>query len=382
METYQKLRQMGAGVMSMAQKSKQDRLFDEANRKFLEMNSEWNTPENRAVVDSFVQTDLDKRQPYMFNNPLPAFDLAPLAEQANNAAKSEFKNQTVTGMDKDGNYIPGDKYVRTRSGTEYDEAKFMDVWGSNWGKKDKYGNQLSDFVKRYYYDPLTPQEKAKLDATGDPLKAAWMELGKKYLLKGKGESALDMNKAWQEEQSNATSRYNTRVSASSRETPDKTVAVTGNALDSIPDTVMPNGNRFVGGKYVDKDGNNVKGKSVVSLSRQYLSEELVSTLLANNKSYFGTVKSKGGYGSEKTEEVQNSDFDEAIFDIQDGVVQSVKFKVGNNTLPAVTRDRYKEYQEKIAGKQITEYGNKGGQGAAPPPANIKINSDGAPVIVQ
>jgi len=218
---YNNLVQKGSEAYGLAVKSKMRHAYDMAKDNWLRTNPEWNTPNNRNVLKSSYETDIEEWQPYQLGNPIPAFDIYALAEQMNEAAKTEFTNPFVGGArGQDGKIGKGSEFLYTEKGIKYDPTKYDKAFDTVWGQQDKYGNLFSDWVQTFVWDKLGDTEKKKYtEMGGDPLKNAGMDFMRN--LRKQDETSLTsvLNKAWEEQQENYRTRLRSRSGGGTPPTP-------------------------------------------------------------------------------------------------------------------------------------------------------------------
>jgi hypothetical protein len=219
---YSELIQKGSEIMSLAQKSKQDKAFDMFHREFVRMHPEFNTTTNKAIIASFRETPLEQRKAYSLSNPIPTFDILAMAEEWNKAAAKEETTsrptgKMVIGADGKPTFEKGDQYITTEIRKYVDPDAYNKYAESAWTKQDKYGNTLADWAKNYIYDPLSAKEKERLAAQGgDPVKNAYMEYVSMLRKPDQKSLKQDENSVWSERLKSQTQKTVARISASAR----------------------------------------------------------------------------------------------------------------------------------------------------------------------
>lgn len=221
-QKYAELTQKGAQVMALAQKSKQDKAFDQFHRQFVLQNPEFNTQDNKAIISSFRNTPLEQRKAYSLAGPAPSFDIVGLAEEWNKEGARKKSTTIPTGAivkGKDGKETvgKGDQYLTTETLEYVDPESFARNAEAAWTMQDKYGNPLSAWAKTYIYDPLSATEKERLAGLGgDPVKNAYME----YVSLLRKPESRDLkqgeNPVWAEKNRSATQERIARINASTR----------------------------------------------------------------------------------------------------------------------------------------------------------------------
>ena len=366
---FAQLNKEGADVYALGVKSKQRNAYDLATKSFMQQNPEFATPENRQILESSFKTPLEAWQPYQLDKPMPAFDINKLAADAN--AFSENPNfmeviGEVGGKDPaTGKYTKGNEWIASREGTVYDEPKFTDKWGSYYNYADKNGiNTIKDWTKTFVYDQLGDADKKRLGATGDPLKAAWMEYGKNLRAKDKLGEKLTKSSEWETkyEQSN----QNKRAAMSARGSGTPTQGQSGSLWAYANKVIAPN--------------ESVRFDQVDS----YLKNELQGTY-----EYDETLTT--GYGAnEKTTTIKKRIPDDAYVSIQgDNIVVSdskgkVYINTNKNGLDAKHSERVtKGLSGALDYNTYTPVTGQGGGGGAYIPKtnpNTKTTSSGLPII--
>lgn len=153
-----------AKLQGDATMSKQDNLFDKANRTFIAQNPDLNTDDNHALIDTFAKNSLGQRHPYTLNLP-SSFDPYSLKKEIleNPAVKLAFADSKLVG--KDG-VSAGDEFIQEITGNKYDRQRFLDLWNEGlFSKTDKYGHSIQKAVTERY-QKLPDEVKAEYEKNG------------------------------------------------------------------------------------------------------------------------------------------------------------------------------------------------------------------------
>ncbi len=134
---------MYGNLISKATLSKQDNLFDKANRGYLVQNNELNTDENKKVIDEFAAKPLGTRKAYNLNLPtildINAYTKGILDSPS---VKTSFATSEVT---------PDNQFIIEKEGTKYDRKSFIDKFAEGLNvESDKYGHSIKGYVKDLY----------------------------------------------------------------------------------------------------------------------------------------------------------------------------------------------------------------------------------------
>lgn len=125
-------------IRSHATQSKQDQIYDMAHREFLTRNPGWATEQNRKSVDSFLNQPLGKRKPFLFE-PAPVLDFDAMANSLNTQVGKNFSDTGFTGVDAQGNKVPGSNYIYKEKGKEYPTDKYMSLAEQSYDYQGDYG---------------------------------------------------------------------------------------------------------------------------------------------------------------------------------------------------------------------------------------------------
>ena len=176
----QKLAEINAqlgGLFSDATMSKQNNLFDKANRTYLATNPDLNTDENKAIIEDFASKPLRERQPYTLNLP-STFDPIAFKDEImkNPAVKLQFAESSLVG--KDGKSV-GDEFIKEISGNDYKKDVFKALWNEGlFSKTDKYGHSIQKAIVERY-NKLPDQIKGEYEKNGGVQKF-FDDLGERY----------------------------------------------------------------------------------------------------------------------------------------------------------------------------------------------------------
>lgn len=126
-------------LRSESTQSVQDKVYDDAHRKYMETDATLQTEENKAILDGYFKQPLGQRKPYMLQ--LPAlYNPQAIAEQINAVIPHKFSD---TGLSTDG------KFINTVSGTRYDEKDFKTLSDQMFNTPDpKTGIPISQAVAK------------------------------------------------------------------------------------------------------------------------------------------------------------------------------------------------------------------------------------------
>lgn len=169
---YSELQGKIAKFKSDAMTSKQDKVDDEANARFMAANPELMSEDNRAMRENFWKAPLGARKPVLLKMPT-IFDEKTAVEGLIKGATTESKQ--IVG--KDGK--PGEGYIANI--VEIDPEKVKTGWNMivKGGQQDKNAHDLVESV-RERYGKLPERERAKYDAEGG-IEKFWADRGDQYL---------------------------------------------------------------------------------------------------------------------------------------------------------------------------------------------------------
>ena len=212
--------QEGASAYSLAMKSKQRHLWDVQMQGYMKQNPEWNTPENRQIVESSLKQPIDSWQAYQLGNPMPAFDINKLGETLNLSSKTPFKTEVIGGAKgKDGKIGAGSENIWTTEGFRYDPELFNQGFEGIWTQQDKYGGLFSDWAKTFVWDKLDEtKQKAYTDMGGDPIKNAAKDFVANYRKDDEISESVKENRSWETKAQIAANLKLARIGADSRRT--------------------------------------------------------------------------------------------------------------------------------------------------------------------
>lgn len=138
-----------AKVRSDAIGSKHDRIYDQANRMFLQSNDQSNTPENRAIVEAYPNQTMGKRQPYLLQL-AGTLDLPALAKTLNESSKTVTPVTKFTGGPK------GNQFIESGTQTSYSPEKYKAIGDVMY---DVPGPLKNTIDQRFAQLPKAEQEK-------------------------------------------------------------------------------------------------------------------------------------------------------------------------------------------------------------------------------
>ena len=158
-QKYAEIQAMYGGLLSKATQSKQDNYFDKENRKYIAVNNELNTDDNKGIIETFRTQPLGSRKPYTLNLPTVLdIDAYTKGIMESPSVKTDYATSEVT---------PDNQFMIEKSGTKYDKKNFMDRWvGGLNVKTDKYGHSISGYVQQQY-KKLPDEVKEKIPGKDD-----------------------------------------------------------------------------------------------------------------------------------------------------------------------------------------------------------------------
>lgn len=157
-------RQM-AEISGHAAQSKQDLLYDKAHREFLTVNPGWATKDNMKKVDDYLNQPLGSRKPFLLQ-PTPILDFDAMANSINGIIGKNVANTAFTGVDADGQPVPGNSYIMKTKGKEYPTDRFLQMSESSWDNAGQYGVKNRDAAQGLFNE-LPPEVQS---AYGDAKK--------------------------------------------------------------------------------------------------------------------------------------------------------------------------------------------------------------------
>lgn len=165
-----KLQQKIGKMRSDATESKQNRLFDVANREFIARNPELNTDANKSKIDGFKTNPLGSRSTYNLDMPtLFDYDSFRKTIMESPTVKTKFANSTVT---------PDNQFIREVEGNKYDRNKFLQAWNAGLSaQQDKYGHSIKGAAKQMFNE-LSDRDKKYWQNNGG-LEGFWNYTGQK-----------------------------------------------------------------------------------------------------------------------------------------------------------------------------------------------------------
>lgn len=178
-----------ASLQSEATESKQNKLYDEAHRQYFYRNPELDTPENRQMIDGFINQKLGTRQPYLMKLP-GLFDPSAIAGELNNIAKRDLQNENPT---------PDGQFIEKITGTEYDPVKYDQAAESFYNDADKRGIPLRDTLTKRY-QAMPEDVKSKYGKEQDPVKSWYLDLMRGYRMQGNTKRDLQPNPGYLEKE--------------------------------------------------------------------------------------------------------------------------------------------------------------------------------------
>ena len=179
-ETLGKLTQL----QSETTESKQNNLYDAAHRQYFYANPELDTPDNRALVDSYRKGQLGARSPYMLKLP-GIFDPKVLSDQLKLSSMSETATETPDGKGHTNKIVT----------QEVDPAAWEKNAKAFYYSADKRGNPVIETVKKQY-EQLPASVKAKYTNSTDPVFDYYTDLLSAYKPMPKVTQTLETDQPW------------------------------------------------------------------------------------------------------------------------------------------------------------------------------------------
>lgn len=147
------------GLLSQATQSKQDHMYDVAHREFLTRNPGWATPDNMKKVDSYLNTPLGQRKPFLLQ-PTPVLDFDAMSSSINGVIGKNVSGTGFTGVDKAGNQVPGDQYIVKTKGKQYPTDRYMALAEQSWDTAGQYGIKNRDAAEGLFKELPAETQKA------------------------------------------------------------------------------------------------------------------------------------------------------------------------------------------------------------------------------
>ncbi len=168
---------MYGNLVSKATLSKQDNLFDKANRAYLVQNNELNTDENKQLIEGFAETPLGTRKAYTLSLE-PIFDAGTFSETLKtNIGKqySPIQQTAPTNFDPaTGKYTPGEDYIRTTETVTIPFKDYMDRWNASLSMQTDKNNQPVRKWAEKQYNTLPEDVKQKVS-----MEDFWSKIGER-----------------------------------------------------------------------------------------------------------------------------------------------------------------------------------------------------------
>jgi len=149
LQMFSELKKEEADLRTAVAQSKQQNVFLDKHREFLNQHPEWNTDANIKKLDSFSSLSRDQRQVFTLDAPM-VLDVTTLAKAANEAARKKVAEAKTNGT-----------YIRTMEGTTYEDKSYNDALKTLYNSTgDKYGHSVKQLAK-ISFDGLDEGEKTK-----------------------------------------------------------------------------------------------------------------------------------------------------------------------------------------------------------------------------
>ena len=171
------LQAMYGNLLSKATLSKQDNLFDKANRSYVVQNNELNTDENKKLIDSYAEQPLGSRKAYNLSLQ-PIFDANAFSNTLKDQVGAQYSPQTateITGYDPiNKKYIPGEEYIHTTETKTIPYKDYIDKWNASLSlQADKNNQPIKNWATKQY-DTLPEDVKKNVS-----LQDFWQKIGDK-----------------------------------------------------------------------------------------------------------------------------------------------------------------------------------------------------------
>lgn len=150
-----KIEQQMAEISGHAAQSKQDLLYDKAHREFLTVNPGWATRDNMKKVDDYLDQPLGSRKPFLLQ-PTPVLDFDAMANSINGIIGKNVANTSFTGVDANGQPIPGNSYIMKTKGKAYPTDRYLQLAEASWDNAGQYGIKNRDAAEGLYKE-LSPE---------------------------------------------------------------------------------------------------------------------------------------------------------------------------------------------------------------------------------
>lgn len=161
-DIFGELESMRGGLLAKATESKQNNLFDKANRQFLAQNNDLNNEDNKKAVEQFRTLPLGSRKAYTLDI-TPVFDANTFSEGLKAKLTQTSKVPSlIGGLDENGKSTPGDAYIRDTTTETIPYQQFKSQWNNAYGfQDDKNGQPIRKWANKQY-ETLPDDVKKKI----------------------------------------------------------------------------------------------------------------------------------------------------------------------------------------------------------------------------
>jgi len=167
-------------LLSRATQSKQDNLFDKANRKYVVDNNELNTDENKSIIEGYKKAPLGSRQAYTLSLQ-PVFDANSYAETLKGQVEKQYSPEqqtTMVGFDQaTGKPIPGQGYLRETTTSKIPFQDYIGKWNASLNMQTDKNNQPIKGWAKKQYDTLPADRKDPKSDSYVPFEKFWEDIG-------------------------------------------------------------------------------------------------------------------------------------------------------------------------------------------------------------
>ena len=221
-----------AKLQSDATESKQNNLYDEAHRNYFYRNPELDTPENRQLVDGYVNQKLGSRQPYLMKLP-GLFDAKEIGAQISSLIKESGADEKPTD---------DNQFIQKRKWERYDPNKFRATAEQFLYQADKRGIPLYETMKKRY-DTLPEAVKQQYANSKDPVKDFYLDSLGVYRPQDTESTDLVANPGYLEKEKLAEEKRRNNLSAQLQREGNYTDLI---KAGYVPDKSAPGGWRYEG----------------------------------------------------------------------------------------------------------------------------------------
>lgn len=142
-----KLEQSEGNFRQTLAQSKMDGVYATKQQQFLDQHPEFNTPENRSKIDSYIKTPVGQRAPFQLAPPL-VYNPDSFYKTMQELSKQKYSTAKTNG-----------KYISKEDGEKFDLDRFTKL-ATNPAGVDQYGQSLESARRKAYND--LPQQLKQL----------------------------------------------------------------------------------------------------------------------------------------------------------------------------------------------------------------------------